>query len=519
MSIHDEPGPYDHHQPRVTFNLEKAFRMESKTKQIPFVVAQELDNSLNPEGPGRQFLVFNDLHHFLYQRANYPNVHEIIRCPTYMENDQTYYKDDACKGRLIFDFDLVKPLSIMKVVNMKDPNTFIPHNFTWLIEDIIIETFTRYYKIDCSKLEFGWQYSPNPKKFSMHLVVRNAFFCEFWVQQLNIFYSLFKFVAAEMDLTYLMDAIDWQIARRNGSFRMIGSAKPRGEKLKLISYRCNGTELLQQVCASKVDIERQLVCIYNFKVLKEEQRISMSEIRYNRIKDVLDRGNNPELQQKVDKYLNIDHLRENPCKVEGEDGSHPREESANYDSIVNLFEAFNDGSYKMKSTKGPFISLQRLKASACPVSGEIHEHENPFLIATNNGLLVFRCRRGCKNHKGFEGCIIGTYNKALLESPKQQTFTSKKKGIVYQKEQITSKNKVEISVDEVRRNVESGGLVRVDQSMIQGLKNCKVLTAENAVILPDMSTAKNSSRLCTLATKIEIKIHPDLLKKRTVSSY
>lgn len=517
MSRNNDPGQYENIPAKVSYTLEKAWKIESKTKQIPFVVAQELDNSENPEGPSRQFLVFNDLSHFLYLKDTYPNIHEIIRCPNTVYDNDVEYRDDLCKGRLIFDFDLEKPLSTIKVADMNNPNTFVPYNFTYLLEDIIKETFNRYYNIDLDKLEFGWQYSPNPTKFSMHLIVRHAYFSEYWVQQINTFYSLFKFVAADMDLSYLMEAVDWQIARRNGTFRMIGSAKINGGALKLISYRKRGQEVLQRKSADQVDPEKLLCGIYNYKTLRKEQHITLDKINYLRIKATLDKGNNPELEKKINKHLNIDHLRKekNSFHEEGEENKGQKELENNYENSISIFEQFNDGSYKIKSCRGNFISLQRLKASECPVSGEVHEHENPFLIMSKNGLLIFRCRRGCKNKNGFEGYVLGTYNKTYLEDPKNINLGSLiKKGLNFNKEQITSKKKVEVEVDEImkNRNNLSSPMIRVDQNLVERIRNCKTVTAIGVVMAPDIRKGKPSAKLRTISTKYEIKIPRSLVK-------
>lgn len=503
MSLNVDLNEHYNQQPKISANLERAWKFESKTRQLPFVVAQELDSDGSSESASRHFLIFNDLEHFLYQRKNYPHTHEIIRCPMITHGDEVSYRDDSCKGRLIFDFDLEKPLSVMKIVNMDNPNTFVPHNFTYLIEEIILETFRRYYKIDVSKLKFGWQYSPNPKKFSMHLIVKHAYFSEYWTQQMKGFYTIFKYVAAEMDLTYLMEAIDWQIARRNGTFRMIDSSKIGGQALKLISYRNNGEEILKKKHPSQVKIQSLLCGIYDFKTLKKEQHISMDKIKYVDLTKTLESGTNPGLEQGIQKYLNLDNLRpETICRDE------PTEENySDLQAAIELFEKFNeDGAFQIRTYKGNLIGLQRLKASPCPISEVIHEHENPFLLMTKTGYLVFRCRRGCKNQKGMEGHVIGFYNKSYLEENKPTQSTEFKKVMNFNTDQITPKVKVEMQnlpiITQAQPHVNIN--LQIDHRLIDALKNCKVVKGSVGPKEPDPKTGKPSGRVFTIATKYKI---------------
>ena len=113
--------------PRVCYNLKSSFRKESKTRQYPFVVASEVEG----DNATREFLIFHDIKHFINKKSEYPHCHEIIRCPE--------DREDLAKGRLIFDFDLEKPLDNAPLGH------YVPLNFKQQIEDLILSTFETFY--------------------------------------------------------------------------------------------------------------------------------------------------------------------------------------------------------------------------------------------------------------------------------------------------------------------------------------------------------------------------------------
>jgi len=425
-----------------------AWRLESKTKQFPFVVACDLDPSLqkkiirpdpfdidddDEEGhaANRHFLVFHDFQHYLCQRANYPNCHEIVRCPSKrrdklneafdngdvnpgMKVDEAHQKfisgDEESRGRLIFDFDLESPLPSQQYLNTRvgvnvtiitDASLFVPTDFKEQIEGLICNTFTSYWKnVDIDKLVFIWQITRHPNKFSMHLIVKNAYFCEYWINQIRLFYILMQRIAADQGLDELMTTIDFAMARRNATFRMLECSKIGGRPIVMDSIRHLGIDRLHDQAwlnENQMTIEDCYVGLYDVHRLRREQSIAMEDVDYveleSSLSELKDSTNKRDLafirtvQQSVTLDLDID------------DGVEFDDEATN--TAIDIFEKTNYGVFTIRGQAGNFISLNRAKPAPCLLSGRIHEHENAYLKMHKDGHLHFYCHRGCKGEFGF----------------------------------------------------------------------------------------------------------------------
>jgi hypothetical protein len=466
--------------PKVVYRLDSAYRIESKTRQFPFVVAHEVlprnplpaqnqpesEQSVNPDDiwkrilaepvktakpnssakglfkdvqdrfrdtgnddgnehhPTREFLVFHDLEHFLNLRYMYPHSHEVIRCPSKFDSDGEFqkkkYRDDLCRGRLIFDFDLKKPLpgleSQIPVADLRqylwglpsgdgqtdsmtarNPASFVPTNFKELIEGLIVAVFDQYYiNLDTSRLVFVWQRSPSKEKFSMHLIVKHAFFSEFWVEQMRIFYILLEKTAYDKNLSYLMEAVDFQIPRRNATFRMIGSSKIGGEALEIDSCNSNGVDLLNT--QEHMSVYDCLVNVYTPEGLKDEQALTMDNLDYSLIEDEIqpseNRDDTPQekkFKSAIKKHVSL--LEETQVNIDLSDEDLNR--------AVELFYKFNDEIFRIRDQIEDIINLDRCRKAACPISGIVHEHENAYLKLRSDGHVHFCCRRGCKKGNSY----------------------------------------------------------------------------------------------------------------------
>ena len=78
-------------------------------------------------------------------------------------------------------------------------------------------------------------------------------------------------------------------------------------------------------------------------------------------------------------------------------------EESEINEIVDLFcvrfdmtKASFDHTFKIRGVNGPFISLQRLRKSYCPICERTHHAENPFLFVAGDGLF-YSCRRASGN--------------------------------------------------------------------------------------------------------------------------
>jgi len=489
--------------PQKRYNLEAAYRCESKTRQFPFVVASEVDpnDKLKSEidkddeyegcyegkSPVREFLVFHDIEHYVNLRLNYPHCHEIIRCPkdtrpkpvdyehevstaeeiysqsnrsaannsNSKDDEETGGTEDLAKGRLIFDFDLLEPLKCLSL-DEKIRKRFVPVNFKLVIQNIIIYVFNTYYlHVDTSKFLFVWQVSRYEEKFSMHLIVKNAYFSEYWVKQSRIFYELMKqtavkFTSKECNAEEYMSALDDQIPRKNATFRIIGCSKLNGLPLELdLEYPegidDEGFEVDDPLLGA--DFYDCLVGVYHIDQLQQEQCITMSNINYEAIEELM-QGNQEESNETTESTVQVPKtLKKSPEKSNSSGARTYRSvlmnetllkekkkstelkrlrevmnrhlaigqplEKVNVSSIdishaVELFEAWNDGVFSIRDQTGNLINLNRNRAAPCRLSGHVHTSENSYLNMRADGRLTFHCRRGCQL-KGSYGIEIGMY--------------------------------------------------------------------------------------------------------------
>lgn len=407
---------YYNDKPVRTTNLAGSYRIESKTRQFPFVVASDIDNSNkivdenDPSGT-REFFVFHDLEHFLCKRDEYPNSHEIIRTPSTVEYDngasKKIYRDDLCKGRLIFDFDCEEPINdyCKPICISGDPSTLVPQNFKQVIEILILKVFQTYYvNVDVSKFVFIWQNSKNSKKFSMHLIVKNAYFSEYWVKQMKIFYELMKRVAYQHDVLDYTKPIDFQIPHRNSTFRLIGSCKVGREPLEFDSYSVYDSNMIKLSKPMDITIYDCLVGLYDLSNLTSEQTITMDGINYNELEEQIQESlesSNSELEIQFRKTIEKNlRLVEDEIKIDLVD--------SDLENAMKLFTAWNDGCFEIRDHVKNIINLNRVKRSACRISGVVHDRENAYLKLTDDGCVKFICRRGC-NCNGSYSINIGSF--------------------------------------------------------------------------------------------------------------
>ena len=416
--------------PRRSYVLDSCWRMESKTRQFPFVVATDLDTAHNDSvqqsvtnrrsivdddstatesiRANREFLIFHDVEHYLSLKHCFPHCHEIIRTPQVnghqsKEIENKEYRDDLAKGRLVFDFDLTTPLPEMQsYLNLRsishpheplDPLNFVPAHFKQTMEALIVHVFQTYYvKIDVSRLVFGWQVTRHLDKFSMHLIVKNAYFAEFWVKQMRVFYSLLQRVAEQNNCGSLMKAVDFQIPRRNATFRFIGCSKVNGKPLELDSINVPHPTIYD--C---------LVGVYHAEHLKHEQLINLENINYSVIQQQIDQVEQPVSGGSANQNATtLDSDRKFKAEIKKQlDFAEEKPEldldDASVEKAVELFENFNDGAFSIRDQVGNIINLNRRKPCACPLSGIVHEHENAYLKMYPDGRVGFLCRRGCQH--------------------------------------------------------------------------------------------------------------------------
>ena len=336
------------------FKIDDAINAPINSNSV-FIIANE---RLTKEGQvGRYYTIFNSFQEFLKVRSKYPHCHEILV-------DHQNNKPNIA-GRLVFDFDIKKDISV-------------PDDFKMMVENTILDVIDTYYKkINSEKIEFVWSTSQNPNKFSKHLTIKNIYFDD-WIKMSKLFYNFFCIIWDEKyDWIKSTKLIDAQIVRIRASLRMVGSSKINGYPL-----------VFDNKDHHLVD---SLIRIYDDH---SEQLITFNHIIKSAIRLI-------ENQTKKDSHLpiiNYQQSYDNSIMFDNEV----------YLQAYKLFCTLGQNSFKMGKNRGQKLSLLRTKASECLLSGNIHENENAFLKIfkqDDSYLIMFGCYRYCYKRKMI---VVGT---------------------------------------------------------------------------------------------------------------
>lgn len=337
----------------IHYNINDAVNSKMQGTDI-FILSNE--KLLKNGRIGRYYEVFSSFKIFLKNRKKYPHCHEILLDHVNNEPD--------ISGRLVFDFDISNEISI-------------PSNFKKQIEKIFFNVIDKYFiEINKEIIEFIWSTSQNPAKFSKHLTVKNMYF-EDWIIMSKIFY---KFFCEKWDKKYDWISsdklIDFQIVRKRGSLRMVGSKKINGYRL---------------VFDNKDDtLIDSLIRIYSKQEREHEQLVTMVNFKQN----ILEKITKPMIESNIINEINI--------------GSIEREyDNTNYDNVVydrsyQLVNYVNPKIFKMGKISGKIMSLIRIKEYECLLSGRIHENENAYCIINQHDetySVHFGCNRSCHKQK------------------------------------------------------------------------------------------------------------------------
>lgn len=354
-------------KPKQYGKMESAFRSSSRTQQKPFVVASEIERD---DGIGRVYLAFDDVGHYFQLQSEYPHCHEIM----YHVDEN----DGEDSGRLIFDFDA------------KDRRD-VPEDFHDIIEYMIVSIFEYHYiGIDTSKFVFVWQETKYPTKFSEHLIVKNAFFADFWSQQMKLFYLLAKKYIEEHHPN-ILPLMDMNIARNNATFRMIGCSKIGGIPITNMN--------------EEHSIMDSIVGIYDIGTRMEEQHIFFCDIDVQQIKDYVEGSGDHEFEKGIQKIIFVEP-KANAALAEGA-----------VEEAMAAFELWDQNQYEIRSTRNNGILLSRVRAGCCPISGNHHESENGHIWLCPDGRVLFFCFRKCSRDDGKKFICIGNYTTTESETP------------------------------------------------------------------------------------------------------
>uniref|UniRef100_A0A6C0CH55 Uncharacterized protein n=1 Tax=viral metagenome TaxID=1070528 RepID=A0A6C0CH55_9ZZZZ len=383
------------------FTLNSAKWHKSATRPYPFLIAHECnDVFLNRETNQqeirkREYYAFDSIDVFIRERINYPHAHEVIWDRLTPGKQQ---------GRLVFDFDFT---TFWYGIN------FVPNNFLSTIETLVCETFKRYYDgIDLSRLIFIWLISDVEKKWSKHLIVKNAHFCDDWKEQSLVFYNLFLALYEEVNPwpeehnLKTKELIDIQVARGNATMRMMGSSKLGGKTLLFESAFSWREELVRTEHKDTITFYDTLIQLYRREDVTNEQNIRQCQLR-KKILDEMFFTFDPKTNEDVPKMIPNKFYRE-ACKHAMIDLTRFEKDDTVLEAaaVQKAFATFENHIcremklskqtiFRFKGCKGCLISLERVSPAPCLLSGKVHDNENAFLRVTAD-IVYFHCLRGCE---------------------------------------------------------------------------------------------------------------------------
>lgn len=222
-----------------------------------------------------------------------------------------------------------------------------------------------------------WMTSKNPTKLSKHLTIRNVVFTS-WAEQMK---SLVKIIKSFSSNNKILDSIDEGIYRKNGSLRlpMNGKKPVNGRSYPLIMDDKNYTIL------------DGLVLIYNANLytLEGSHILGLSDMR--------------------DEYRPVEVSRQ-------EDTTYSCPDMSIAGDAFSILDKRWDTGLSMSVDIGKFVQLRRNKPGKCPISSNIHESDNAYLLTTHTGKVLFGCHRGCKMANGSRTIDITAYGTSTEEN-------------------------------------------------------------------------------------------------------
>jgi hypothetical protein len=343
---------------------------EAKSCQIegkrPFIIAEERKRANGTIG--RYFTVFESFKEFLSERNDHPHCHELIA-----DHNKCIPIDS---GRLVFDLDREEKYNGIN---------YVPPQFQKEFETLILSTINKYYTgVDIGKIEFIWMTSPNKKKYSRHLVLKNFHFKK-WLPMARDFYRLLEKEWC-FDWCELKELVDVQIIRKSGSLRMAGSSKIGGSVLKIDK--------------PEYDIEDTLIRIYRKSVRQIEQTIHPDQLTY-------------EFPQKIKKS--------GPKYI-----TSPELPVGNYELAYRAVETLYPGIFQPGPMKGAYMTLTRIKESICPFSQRKHEKIDSFIELIPGPIISIRfgCYRKCASRYSHQIGVI-KQDKLIMNIYKQKNIQRK----------------------------------------------------------------------------------------------
>jgi hypothetical protein len=338
---------------KVFYTLDSLLNSKQRFATFPFVVCQEIEPQEYTDIDGnillrtRRWLAFTDPNAFY--AAGIDHCHEAIVAQTY---GNSMIK---CIGKILFDFDVPKSIKMPK---------YFRYDFFALC---LLILRTRYIGVNVDGLEPVWLECDNPKKTSLHLVIKGACFVD-WAPMLSHFYKL---VGEEMGKNPVWSwiapdkLVDRQVARQNATMRLPMQSKRGGNPMRMDEPDRNVHDALVMLYRHEDKANHQHIVDRDAHGWTEDQ-VSISKHFPDSVDSIADRV----LREAYEAYSISDD---------------------------------KSGQFEVLGFFGRFVDLKRKKPGMCIVSGIIHDGDNAYLFVTPEYDVYFFCRRKCifsgKMHK------------------------------------------------------------------------------------------------------------------------
>ena len=323
------------------FRTFESLRAKPPKHQSPFVVQWEIPNPRDK--CERMYIVFSSLTEYAKHRTlgKFDTCHEVFVDSSYDPNSDELY------GHPAFDID---------IHDLKYSDNSWYNNFT---SDVL--TVLRYqYNSNITSLgKIVWMYSRSDK-VSRHLVLHGITF-PMWRKQNKILIEGMKSLPNLKSHPDIISAIDTGITRRLGSLRLPNNRKKDKDNYMLFEDPTH-------------KFKDGIVLIYD----ETKYTLEGTEfLFYERLR--------PELRS-IPYVPPVGSEQNYDLDIESDSNCH----------VVKVFTKFDKGRSGLCIIKrnGVFFILKRVQPGKCPISGQVHESDNAYIVCVQDKIL-FGCHRGC----------------------------------------------------------------------------------------------------------------------------
>lgn len=226
-------------------------------------------------------------------------------------------------------------------------------------------------------------YSSHGKfKKSYHIII-NHFYHSNHENAKAFYYIIMKNLPKEY---YENNWIDHSVYSKTQQFRIYGSQKNNSDRVKIFhdEWEFNGEKILHQTDEEWEDTEMKFLINLNESLIGA--RISDCKALPNYEVPV-------QFQRKT--YTRGDDIEHDLAM----------EALILFAETVNMTPDSKNFPYRFDRVDSSFVLLRRVKASKCKMCKRIHQHENPYLLISEDLNVFFHCRRAPPNKKLYIGTL------------------------------------------------------------------------------------------------------------------